>query len=164
MHSLLMMTSLMFAVSSTADELPSRREIALHVAIIGVDAAVDVPDEVDAPSEFMATLRGNHSVKWSEDFRLYTVENTTAKCVSGSTVPVVSGYTVSSAGRRPFDASGQVAPGGRGTPVSPTTQENARGAVPNRSPILRSEQIGTLLANDGHPDSDDRTTRRLRVA
>ncbi len=143
MHSLLMMTSLMFFGSSTNEESPSQREIALHISIVGVDGTVDVPDEVESPAEFVAALRGNQGVKWSEDFRLYAIENTAVSCMSGSTVPVVSGYNSSPNGRRPFEQSGQVSPFGRGATVPPANAGNANGAMPIRNPTVRMEAIGT---------------------
>ena len=93
MHTFLIATMILFLQQAASVESPQRREIDLHVTMIGLDASVSVPDEIDDPGAFVAGLRGKPGVRWWERFQLSALDKGAAKFTSGSDQAMISGYT-----------------------------------------------------------------------
>ena len=93
MHTFLIATTILFLQQAASVESPQRREIDLHVTMIGLDASVSVPDEIDDPGAFVAGLRGKPGVRWCERFHFSALDKGAAKFTSGSDQAMISGYT-----------------------------------------------------------------------
>lgn len=146
MQSLLMATSLMFLVQSATAESPPRRAIELRVTIVGVDESVVVPENVASAAEFVAELRGNPGLRWSEEFRLHSLDNATAKCTTGNMQPIVTGYASSPFGRRPADPAAEKPAGDQGSFRPKPTVDNAGPRVSGRMPMTQMQLVGTAIS------------------
>ena len=145
MQSLLMATSLMFLMQSATNESPPRRAIELGVTIVGVDESIVIPNDVDSPAEFIMSLHGNPGLRWSEEFRLHTLDNASAKCTTGSIQPVVSGSVSSPFGRRPGDPVAETPPVNRGSFRAEAAAGNARTRSPSNTPTVQMQSVGTTI-------------------
>ena len=145
MQSLLMATSMMLLMQTASHESPVRHAIALHVTVVGVDESIVIPFDVSSPAEFVAELRGNPGLRWSEEFRLHTLENATAKCVTGNMQPVITGYAQSPFGRRPADPAAQKPVGDRERSRQEAVVGNAGARVSDRMHTVQMQQVGTSI-------------------
>ena len=142
------------AERTAASQSFPRREIELSVTMIALDSSVDIPEVIESPAEFVAALRGQQRVRWSERFRLSVLDKGNAKMTIGSTQAATSGYTMQPNFRRPPDAASPSGPPGGAT--APRSGFGTARSPVRASPNIVQEVFGTSVALQPSIQADGR--------